>query len=251
LAAGKGFFRSYAEQTRNPVNCLVMVAPLFIIYQVGILFTHGWRNGADFVTPLLLDLVGGDRVYYSMINLAVLGLFAGFFFFLRERRTLAPKTVGLVLVEASIYAFIMGGVAARILFAVGLSPPMQVLQAGPGHAPPAGVLDSVVLSIGAGAYEELFFRLMLLGGALWVLKRTGLKPWAGALIAVGATSLLFSVFHYVPFGMEPWQLWSFSFRLVLGALLAILYMGRGFAVAVYTHAMYDIFILVPGALGFD
>ena len=251
MAEGKGFFRTYAEQTRNPVNCLVMVAPLFIVYQVGILFTQGWRNGADFVTPLLLDLVGGDRVYYSMINLGVLGLFIVLFGFLREKRTLAPRTVGLMLGEAALYAFIMGGVAARILFAVGLSPPMQGLQPGSGSAPPGGVLDSVVLSIGAGAYEELFFRLMLLGGALWVLKRTALKPWVAALVAVGVTSLLFSVFHYVPIGMEPWQLWSFSFRFILGALLALLYMGRGFAVAVYTHALYDIFILLPRALGFE
>lgn len=247
----KGFFRSYAEQTRNPVNCLVMVAPLFIVYQLGILFTQGWRNGADFVTPLLLDLVGSDRVYYSMINLAVLGLFIMFFYLLRERRTLAPRTVGLMLGEASIYAFIMGGVAARILFAVGLSPPMQVHAAGSGPAPPGGVVDSIVLSIGAGAYEELFFRLILLGGALWILKRTRLKPWVGALIAIASTSLLFSIFHYAPIGTEPWQLWSFSFRFILGALLAVLYMGRGFAVAVYTHAVYDIFILVPRALGFD
>lgn len=245
----QGLFRSYLDQSKNGVNSLVFVAPLFVLYQVGILFTHGWVNGADFVTCRLLALFEGNRIYYSIFNVAVLAVIGCVFFFLRKRRVLHPRTYGMMLVESCLYAFVMGGVAARILFAVGISPPMRILHGVSSPQLPEGVLDSIVLSIGAGTYEELFFRLILLGGLFFILGRTKLKKWQSALIAIGVSSLLFSVFHYVPIGIEPWQLWSFTFRFLLGIILAVIYITRGFAIAVYTHAIYDIFILVPRALG--
>jgi membrane protease YdiL (CAAX protease family) len=247
----KGVLGTYLDQSRNWINCLVLVAPLFVIYQIGILFTHGWKNGADFVTPRLLSLTRGDRLAYSLINLAVLAFFVVLFFILRRRRTLHPRTWAIVLVESCLYAFALGGVAARILFAVGLSPPMSGYDAAASPSPPAHVVDAIILSIGAGAYEEMFFRLLLVGGLVFILGKAGMRRWLAWLIAIAASSIVFSVFHYVPIGIESWQLWSFAFRLLLGVLLAFLFVTRGFAVAVYTHALYDILILVPRALGLD
>ena len=37
---------------------------------------------------------------------------------------------------------------------------------------------------------------------------------------------------------------SFTFRLLAGIVFGVLFKLRGFAVAVYTHAFYDIFVLV-------
>jgi membrane protease YdiL (CAAX protease family) len=237
---------TYRAQSRNGINSLVLVAPLFVVYQLGILLTHGWKSGVDFVTPRLLLLFGGNKLYYSLFNVAVLAVFVAVFFILRKKRTLHPLTAGGVAVESLLYAAVMGGVAARILFALGLSPEMLVPAAADG--PPSGIVNAVVLSIGAGTYEELFFRLVMLGGLLLVLEKTKLKRWQSVVIAVVSSSLVFSACHYVPLGIEPWGLWSFSFRFLLGVFFAVLYVVRGFAVAVYTHSFYDIFILVPRAL---
>jgi len=38
---------------RNLLTSLILVFPLFLIYQVGVLFTMPMLNGADFVTTLL------------------------------------------------------------------------------------------------------------------------------------------------------------------------------------------------------
>jgi len=42
------------------------------------------------------------------------------------------------------------------------------------------------------------------------------------------------------------QVWVFTFRFLAGILFGLLFWFRGFAVAVYTHAIYDIVVLVFG-----
>jgi membrane protease YdiL (CAAX protease family) len=214
---------------------------LFALYGVGILFTDGWRNGVDFVTSRLISLVGGNVLLYTAINLSVLVTALAWWRVRREKRAIGPGVGAAVLAESALYASFMGGSASALLFKLGLRPP---LSTGSG---PEGLVDAVVLSIGAGTYEELVFRLLLLGGAAAALgKRWGAAR--GGIVAVLVTSLLFSACHYVPLGLEPWQLWSFAFRFVLGCFLAALFLARGFAVAVYTHTLYDLFILVPASL---
>jgi hypothetical protein len=50
--------------------------------------------------------------------------------------------------------------------------------------------------------------------------------------------------HYLPPTGDPWSLASFTFRALAGMAFAALFKLRGFAVAVYTHALYDVFVLV-------
>jgi hypothetical protein len=56
--------------------------------------------------------------------------------------------------------------------------------------------------------------------------------------------VVFSLVHYLPPYGDPFAFGSFTFRLLAGIIFATLYKLRGFAVAVYTHAFYDIFVLV-------
>jgi len=238
--------KGYLAQSRDPINSLLMVMPLFIIYQVGILFTDGWKNGADFITGRLIGWMNGNPLLYTGFNLTVLAVVGIAWMMRREKGGIHPRTTFLVIGESTLYAAFMGGVAARLLMKMGLTPTLAVgVPLGGGE--PGGLLDAIVLSIGAGTYEELLFRLILLSGAVAAgVALFGKLP--GTIAAIVFTSLLFSAAHYVPLGMEPWQIWSFSFRFVLGVFLATLFMTRGFAVAVYTHAIYDLFILVPAAL---
>ncbi|NBB73510.1 MAG: CPBP family intramembrane metalloprotease, partial [Bacteroidetes bacterium] len=59
---------------------------------------------------------------------------------------------------------------------------------------------------------------------------------------------IFSAVHYVgPFG-DAFTLASFSFRFLFGLALNGLFLWRGFGVAAWTHALYDV-MLVVGLLG--
>jgi hypothetical protein len=58
------------------------------------------------------------------------------------------------------------------------------------------------------------------------------------------SSLLFSAAHHIPPYGDPLELGVFTFRFLAGMIFASLFWFRGFAVAVYTHALYDLYVLI-------
>jgi hypothetical protein len=240
--------RRYGLRTRDPAHAVLLVLPVFVVYQVGILFTDGWRNGADFITPFLLHLCRGDLTAYSFVQAGLVLTALGYWLFSHPVDRLQPLDFVKVVSESTLWAFLLGPLVAESLMGLGFVP-ARILPADTAGAPALGVLDALVLSAGAGAYEELFFRVFLMTGGALALMRLRVRPWLAWSFALLGSSLVFSAFHYVPIGGEAWALWSFLFRVALGMLFGLLYVFRGFAVAVYTHTLYDILILVPTALG--
>jgi hypothetical protein len=129
--------------------------------------------------------------------------------------------------------------------------------------PPAAALGGpftgLVMSLGAGFYEELAFRVLLFGmGAkvlVWLLSgqhvsligrspRLSTRAMGVMVVWAIACAAAFSGMHYVgPMG-EPFEPRSFVARAVLGLALTLVYTARGFAAAVWTHALYDVWVLV-------
>ncbi|MGH7638825.1 MAG: type II CAAX prenyl endopeptidase Rce1 family protein, partial [Gemmatimonadaceae bacterium] len=66
---------------------------------------------------------------------------------------------------------------------------------------------------------------------------------AGAVAAV-VGALVFSAFHYVGEYGEPLQLASFTFRAIAGLVFSGLYLVRGFGITAWTHALYDVYVMV-------
>jgi hypothetical protein len=54
---------------------------------------------------------------------------------------------------------------------------------------------------------------------------------------------VFSGWHYFGQFGEPFELRSFVFRWVCGLVFTLIYVFRGFAPVVWTHALYDIWVL--------
>ncbi|MGE5784841.1 MAG: hypothetical protein ACM3ZE_09620, partial [Myxococcales bacterium] len=57
-------------------------------------------------------------------------------------------------------------------------------------------------------------------------------------------SMLFSAWHHVGDFGEPFTLNAFVFRWVSGLVFTLIFALRGFATAVWTHTLYDIWVLV-------
>jgi membrane protease YdiL (CAAX protease family) len=102
-----------------------------------------------------------------------------------------------------------------------------------------------MLSLGAGLYEELLFRVLLVSGLLLLARRVmGLRPALANTFAVGLGALIFSAFHYIgPYG-DPLRIDSFVFRAIAGVAFSALYVFRGFGITAWTHALYDVIVLV-------
>ena len=62
-------------------------------------------------------------------------------------------------------------------------------------------------------------------------------------IAFVASSLAFSAAHHL-IGGEPFRVGVFTYRFFCGMIFATIYQLRGLGVAVYTHALYDLYVLL-------
>lgn len=233
-------FRQYLEDSKDLFTSIALVVPLFVLYQIGVLATGGVRNGVDFVSDLMWLAADGSLWTYLGINLGILAAFGAVLFFLRGRGTFRPKIWPAMVAESTVYAMLLGSAVLFLMSSLGL----DVLLAS-GGAGDHGVIASVVLSLGAGVYEETVFRLILMGGMFYAGTRMmGLPRWIAAIGAVVLSSLIFSGIHYVGSLGDAFTLGSFLFRFFAGVLLAVIFYLRGFAVAVYTHAIYDIIVMV-------
>jgi hypothetical protein len=162
---------------------------------------------------------------------------------LRRRQRFDPALILRVLVESAVYALTMGSLIVFVMTRVfHFSPPMA---GGGGAVAQQGLLGRVVMSFGAGVYEETVFRLGIMVGVAAVLEKVvGLGRWAAMAAALAVSAALFSAMHHIPPYGDPFSLGVFMFRALAGVFFGLLFWYRGFAVAVYTHALYDLYVLL-------
>jgi len=229
----------------NLLTSVVLVFPVFLVYQLGVLVAPGVGNGADLITSLLFRLRERSLpAYFAVHAVMVLGFFV-LLVVLRGRQEFRLRMFLPVTLESAIYAVAMGAVILQVMSLVGIDPSLRVAAAAKSDLP-GGLFARVALACGAGVHEELVFRLILLAALMGLLAHlAGMRRWIAIAVAFVISSLLFSAAHHV-IGGEPWRIGVFVYRFFCGIVFAVLYQWRGFAVAVYTHTLYDVYVMVLG-----
>ena len=282
---------------------LGLTLPIFLAYHAGVVFLRV-QNATDPVTGPMLRVAEGNRAMYLLITAAVGVVFAGVFAALGRGQAFRPGKFVQIAIEGVVYAVLMRLGAAYVvgrLFATGTAPAnaagnlsrhfaLDALHATPtigahaahvvSHVPAAvaplaplapaaanadaGPFVGLIMSLGAGFYEELAFRVILFGlGAkllVWIFahQRYGVVAdqapgngrgltWRSLLVMLlwsAAAAAIFSGIHYIGALGDSFQLTSFVFRMVLGLVLTAIFVFRGFAAAVWAHALYDVWVLV-------
>ena len=229
----------------DPLTNLLLVFPLFLVYEVGVLAIPSVHNGADLITSEMLHLLHGNIGAYLVANGALAIGFIILCLAMRRHGSFNPRLFVPVLLESTIYALTMGSLICFVMVDfLHVDPKMWIrplLATGPADA---GLAGKLILAIGAGVHEELLFRLIMVGGGVWLLERgLGMRRSVAIVIAFIVSSVLFSAAHHV-IGGEPWRVGAFTYRVLCGLFFATLFQTRGLAVAVYTHALYDIYVLI-------
>ncbi len=241
----------YAAVTKTATYGFLASLPLFLLYEAGILLANSGqllevRVGADIWLKTLLATIGGTG--WAALGAAVLMI--GGVIWWSERKNRPPIVaryfgfiVGESLLYAVVLAFLVGG-AIGALFGGWILPDAALAQLAQ-----MGLGMKLALSIGAGLYEELVFRVLLVGGLFLLLNRVfGADRNRAYLIAAVVGAAIFSAVHHIgPMG-DPFTLQVFSFRFLFGLALNGVFLLRGFAVAAWTHALYDV-LVVTGSLG--
>lgn len=228
-AAGAGDRRRSVGAGRGtlarPLDMLVFLLPLIVFHELAsssgetrvIAFDFFWR---------FLELFGHVGVW--MPGLAVVVILLATQAASGESWSVRWNRVGLMYVESA-------ALAAPLLVLNWTAP----LVAFEGGRPP--LFDGIVLGIGAGVYEELVFRLILIS-ALLLIGADALRfpRRTVAIVAVIVSSLAFAAHHHKPIGVESFDLVRFVFRTIAGGYLALVFWYRGYGPAAGCHAAYNV-----------
>ncbi len=219
--------------------------PLFLLYEVSIVLANhgdvGVRVGADVWMKGVLVAIGAP----GMLAAGVVVIAIGVLVYLKERRKNIPlrgRFFGGIILESIVYAVV---VAVLVSTVVSLLMALIQDQTPVGRMP---LLTRLSLSLGAGLYEELLFRVVLVGGLAAALSLASKRRETAYVFAALIGAVLFSAAHYIGAFGDAFTMSSFLFRFLFGLAMNAIFLLRGFGVAAWTHALYDVMI-VTGMLG--
>jgi hypothetical protein len=217
---------------------------MLLIYEGGVLLLgrQAVRNGADVWLRGLLDLAGFSQ--HFLLPLLTCAILLAWHHTTRRRWRLRWGVVSGMLLESVVFGFFL--LAAAQLQAL-LFASLPARLACSTDAAAAGFrVARLVGYCGAGIYEELLFRLMLLPAAAATLRLAGASRRSSVVVAVALTSVAFSAAHYEFFASAGYQFdwFSFVFRCAAGVAFCLLFLFRGFGIAAGSHALYDAFVVL-------
>jgi hypothetical protein len=240
---------SYYAVSRSHRYSILFALPLLLAYEAlaALLAQPGkaeLRNGADALLRgafIAVAGVHGSAIFMAVISVIGIGLVIRD---LRASRDRIRPIVFLGMLAESVviaiaFGFIIGLATAKLLgtfhmLAIGQSPLQQTSWT-----------TRLMLSLGAGLYEELFFRVLLVTGlAAGARTLLGASRRTAGIFATLVGAFIFSAFHYIGAYGDPLELQSFVFRMLCGVAFSGLYLLRGFGITAWTHALYDAFLLL-------
>ncbi len=233
----------YWSQSRRPLASLLLAGPMLVIYEAGVicLGPSAQRNGADAWLRNCVSLLGfREQLDYFLLPVLTVGILLGGHYVSRQPWRVSRKVLAGMTVESLVLAlalWLSWGLFQLLMQAVpqsvGLDLNRRVVESW---------LGTVNSYFGAGIYEELLFRMILLNLSVGLLVWLGAERRASVIGGIVLSSLIFSAAHYVGPNGDSFKWLTFCFRFLAGAFFAVLYLYRGFGIAAGTHALYDVLV---------
>jgi hypothetical protein len=273
---------SYLERTSRPIYAVIFLLPFIIFYEVGtiLLNTDQLRQSQVRVVAFvwlrnILEYLGfGSKFAWAAPPLAVVIILLSLQLVSRKSWQMWFKDLLLMALECIVLAIPLIVLSLFLITSAGKKTDTQPFTNISGHnikyedkliqcsqkdsnrlqAPEKKPIESVVKSnimaeivtgIGAGIYEELVFRLILIC-VLMIFFFDILKfsPNQAIVFSVIISAALFSVHHHIDFitgrQIDDFSITKFLFRTIAGVYFAVLFAIRGFGITAGTHAFYDI-----------
>jgi len=226
-------WRRYLRDAPRPLYALLFLLPWVLLYEIGAAYVA--RNNPD----------GRELIAYAMIH-GLLGWFG----------IVGPWLPAIVLVAALLVWHVQRGDRWRVRFwvlplmlveSLVVALPLLIISgvfARPATDPDAGLGARLLVALGAGIYEELVYRMLLISGLIWVARRVAeLRGESAVWTGVALATLLFAASHFQPIGANPFSWQVFGFTAVAGAYLAGIFLWRGLGIAAGGHAVYNMLLI--------
>jgi hypothetical protein len=234
--------KEYLRLTRTATYGFLAAIPLIIGYEIFMLLGRSrTRVAADMWIKRLLGSIG----IYGNLALGLVILLVGTVIVLAEKKKeieLKPGYFGGMVGESLLWAPIF---AITVAFLTVKAVPSLVVVPLTGALASENIFTKIGLSLGAGVYEEVVFRVILVSGLAAIGRSAFPKHKTRVYVVVAVVAaFIFSLVHYLGDMGDNFTFTSFTFRMIGGLLLNALYITRGFGIAAWTHAWYDIMVLL-------
>ncbi len=190
------------------------------------------RNGADILLRQFMSLFGDIGLYITSISFFLIFLII---FLLQKKNVNDTSIKSNYLLFMLLEGFLWGII---LYFFMIFSQTLLMFPTS------KELISQIILSIGAGLYEELVFRVLLIMLLTKIFKIIFLwNNFISMFISMIISAIIFSYFHFLgPYGDEL-SFSVFIYRFLGGFFLGFLYILRGFGITVYTHINYNLFII--------
>ncbi len=212
----------YLERSEAPLASLILLLPLIIAYEVGTqFFTSAAQHGHD-QQIIAFTLLQQFFHFFGATGrhlpaLAVIGVLLTWHIARKDPWRVEVGTLICMGIESLIMAvplLLFGYVLARYF-------PLSAANRGPG--------DLLIMSFGAGIYEEFFFRLAIFTVlSLFLRDLLKIDRAPANLLIVVISAILFSAYHYLsPVEHFVWR--TALFRTVAGIFFGLLFLRADLA----------------------
>jgi hypothetical protein len=236
---------SYWAATRRPFPSLLLVAPLLVAYEAGVLWLGSGaqsaaRTGADTWMRNAFGSVGFTD--HWLLPLLLCLILMGWQILKFQDWRCSPAILTGMVLESSIWAVALVGVSRAVDLGFAYLEQAGPLVLATNPSEPDRSLSSLLGFIGAGVYEETLFRLILVPVFFQALRLLQAPTVLASSLAVTGSALLFALAHHAGMPGEPFTWFAFIFRWMAGVFFAWVFILRGFGIAVGTHTVYDILV---------
>jgi membrane protease YdiL (CAAX protease family) len=266
---------SYLERTSRPIYAMVYLLPFIIFYELGTIFINTdvlsrtqIRVVAFVWLQELLKYIGfGGKFLWAAPALVVVVILLCYQLVSGKQwwisfTDMLPMTIECILlaIPLIVLSLFLHTSAAATNSASDNIPVAARLAAGQTSAQQSSpsLLADIVTGVGAGIYEEMLFRLILICALLVLFQDVlGLSKNNSIVLAVLVSAALFGAHHHVdllsgrPNQSDLFDWAKFIFRTMAGVYFALLFAIRGFGITAGTHAFYDIIAILINALLFQ
>jgi len=245
---------TYWSAAKRPLQILIFLLPLIVAYELCLALLLPAEDGHSVNTVLAhkgllqffsaFGIAGAGGLFLGGIVIVVVML--AWHVLVRDPWRIDFRITGLMGLEALVLAIPLVGLSH--LVAVGADAAPLAAAAAPTFAD-FDIWSQMAISVGAGLYEELIFRMILIAVIHTLLVDVAkMTHVTGAAIAIVVSATAFTWYHDLlgPDGTISGRRVLFYF--LAGVYFGLVYVTRGFGLVVAVHAVYDVITVVAGAL---
>ncbi len=259
---------SYLERTSRPIYALVFLFPFIAFYELGTILintdvlNHTQVRVVAFVwLQHFLDYLNfGGKFVWAAPALMVIVILMALQLVSGKKWRVWPADLWPMAIECILLAIPL---IVLSLFVQGMNGqvsqtavPVQ-LAAARSWPDKTALLADIVTGVGAGIYEEMLFRLILICLLMLFFQDVLRMSRKNAIVvSVLVSAAMFSAHHHVIFlngqlsNNDAFDWTKFIFRTLAGVYFAVVFAIRGFGITAGTHAFYDIIATLINATFF-